>query len=218
PEYLGKEGNVLLKLIEEPTQNTLFILVTENQELILSTIISRTQSVKIAPYSYQEIETYLIEKNIANGDLAKNISLMSEGNLNKAIKLSSEIDNPFFEIFRSWLLDCYQGHLSKIMLEIEKYTENGKEGLKMFFIYGIHLLRSSMLIKYQDLSSKLSANELEFAGKLSKIIELESAQIMYEGLNDAIFEIERNGSVKLILINLSLKLKNCLRPKSTAAI
>lgn len=213
PEFLGREGNVLLKLIEEPPSNTLFLLVTENQDAILTTIISRTQTVKVAPYTYADVEKFLNERGIAEGDLAKNISLMCEGNLNKAMKLASQIDIPQFETFRSWLLDCYQGNITKIMSEMEKYSDSGREGLKMFFTYGIHMLRSAMLGKYQDLSTKLSANELEFSGKLSKIIDLESAQVMYEGFNDAIFEIERNGSVKLILINLSLKLKNCLRPK-----
>lgn len=213
PEFLGKEGNVLLKLIEEPPSNTLFLLVTENQEQILTTIISRTQFIKVPTYSYQEIESFLIEKQLASGDLAKNAALMSDGNMNKAIKLASELENPQFELFRSWLLDCYQGNLAKIMGELDLYSSKGKEGLKMFFTYGIHMLRSAMLFKYQDLSSKLSAQELEFVGKLSNLIHLEAAQDIYNVLNDAIFEVDRNGSVKLILINLSLKLKNSLKSK-----
>jgi DNA polymerase-3 subunit delta' len=103
--------------------------------------------------------------------------------------------------------------MGKIISEMEHYSDKGKEGLKMFFLYGLQMLRSAMLIQHQDLSDKLTATELEFAGKLSKLIELKSTQIIYDAFNEAIFEIDRNGSVKLILINLSLKLKNSLRPK-----
>jgi DNA polymerase-3 subunit delta' len=218
PEFLGKEGNVLLKLIEEPPTNTLFFLVTENQDLILSTIISRTQFIKIPAYPIEEIEQFLLNNQLAGGDLARNAALMSEGNLNKAIKLANELENPQFELFRAWMLDCYQGQIYKIMDELENYTETGKESLKMLFTYGIHMLRSAMLFKHQDLSSKLSAQELEFVGKLSNLIGLDAAKEIYDGFNKAIFEIDRNGSVKLILINLSLTLKNNLKSKTVQKV
>ncbi len=216
PEYLGKEGNVLLKLLEEPPEKTLFLLVSEQPENILTTIISRTQFIKVPRYTYHEVEQYLTDKGIAQGDIAKNAALMSEGNLNKAGKLATEISDPQFETFRSWLLDCYQGNISKIIGEMDQYSDKGKEGLKLFFLYGLQMLRSAMLIKHQNLSDKLTATELEFAGKLSNLIELENIQTLYNAFNESIFEIDRNGSVKLILINLSLKLKNSLRAKVNA--
>jgi DNA polymerase-3 subunit delta' len=211
PEYLGKEGNVLLKLLEEPPEKTLFLLVTENQESILSTIISRTQFTRIPSYSYEEINGYLVGRNIANADLARNAALMAEGNLSKAIQLAGEIENPQFDDFRQWLLDCYQGNVSKIISDMDAYTDKGKEGLKLFLNYGVHLLRSSLLVRHRPENNKLTEAELEFANKLSKFIHIGNISQIYDGFNKAIFEIDRNGSVKLILINLSLKLKNCLR-------
>ncbi len=211
PEYLGKEGNVLLKLLEEPPQNTLFLLVTENQDLILTTIISRTQFSRIPSYSYDDISAYLLEKQLADGDLARNAALMAEGNLSKAIQLASEMQNPQFDDFRQWMLDCYQGNLNKIISDMESYTDKGKEGLKMFLNYGVHLLRSSLLIKHRPADSTLTAAESEFVSKLSKFIHIGNISEIYDAFNRAIFEIDRNGSVKLILINLSLKLKSCLK-------
>lgn len=218
PEYLGKEGNVLLKLLEEPPEKTLFLLVTENQEMILTTIISRTQYIKIPVYSSPEIEHYLSSNGLAEGDLAKNAALMAEGNLSKAVDLAKEMDNPQFEVFRLWLLDCYQGNIGKIIAELDTFVERGKEQVKMLLIYGIHMVRASMLINHQDLSSRLSSNELEFAGKLSKLIGLEAANTIYHEFNRAIFEIDRNGSVKIILINLSLNLKNCLKSENKKTV
>lgn len=211
PEYLGKEGNVLLKLIEEPPANTLFLLVTENQDMILTTIISRTQFAKINPYSYQDIEDYLLEKQIASIEVAKNAALIAEGNLSKAIQLASELVNPQFDDFRQWMLDCYQGNLSKIISDMDGYTEKGKEGLKMFMNYGVHLLHSAFLVKHKSMEATLTEAELEFVKKISKFIHIGNIAEIYDAFNRAIFEMDRNGSVKLILINLSLKLKNCLK-------
>jgi len=213
PEYLGKEGNVLLKLLEEPPQNTLFLLVTENQDQILTTIISRTQFVKVPVYTYEEIDDYLSTHALANADISRNVALMAEGNLSKAIKLAGEMENTQYDSFRLWLLDCYSGNLGKIIGEIDNYTDKGKEGLKMFLLYGIQMIRSALLIQHQSLQNKLTANEIEFVTKLSKLITLDNTQEIYEAMNQAIFEIDRNGSTKLILINLSLKLKYSLKPK-----
>lgn len=211
PEYLGNEGNVLLKLLEEPAPNTLFILVTENQDLILSTILSRTQFTRIPNYTYEEVLEYLVKNQYAKEELARNVALMAEGNLSRAIALSKEIENPQFESFRQWLLDCYQGQIDKVLGDMDVYTDKGKEGLKLFLNYGIHLLRSSLLLPHKAADIKLSEGEMAFVSKLSKFIHLGNIGLIYDEFNQAIFEIDRNGSVKLILINLSLKLKSCLR-------
>lgn len=214
PEYLGKEGNVLLKLLEEPPQNTLFLLVTENLDMILTTIISRTQFIKIPIYSNKEIYEYLVVHQLATDDVSRNVALMAEGNLGKAVKLAGEMENPQYDSFRLWLLDCYNGHIDKIISEADSYSEKGKEGLRMFLLYGIQMIRSALLIQHQSMENKLSASEIEFVGKLSKLVNLDNAERIYQAINQAIFELERNGSAKLILINLSLTLKNCLRPAS----
>jgi DNA polymerase-3 subunit delta' len=213
PEYLGKEGNVLLKLLEEPPANTLFLLVTENQDQILTTIISRTQFIKVPVYSYEEIDSYLRKHQLASEEVSRNVALMAEGNLSKAISLAGEMENTQFESFRLWLLDCYNGNLGKIIGEADQYTDKGKEGLKMFLLYGIQMIRSALLIQHQSMENKLTPNEIDFVSRLSKFIQLDNAREIYQALNQAIFEIDRNGSTKLILINLSLKLKYSLRPK-----
>jgi DNA polymerase-3 subunit delta' len=215
PEYLGKEGNVLLKLIEEPPPNTLFLLVTESPTLILTTIISRTQTTRIPPYTHSNVEHYLNEKGIASGNSAKNAAFISEGNLNMAVQLANNIENAQFDVFRQWLLDCYQGNINKIINEIERYTENGKEGLKLFLKYGMQLVRYALIHKHRDSDNTLGVAESEFIGKLAKFIHMGNAQTIYEAFNHSIFEIDRNGNVKLILINLSLKLKYALKIKES---
>src|SRR5688572_13737850 len=87
PEYLGNEGNKLLKLIEEPPANTLFILVAENESLILPTILSRCQVVRIPALETADIETALIERNKTEATIARQVAGVSEGNYREALQL-----------------------------------------------------------------------------------------------------------------------------------
>lgn len=213
PEFLKKEGNILLKLVEEPPDNTVFLLVTENQSEILPTIISRTQILKIPNYTQDEMEAYLIKNElVTNAIIARNIALMSEGNINKAIKLTEGVENPIFEDFRAWLLNCYNGNMENIFAFTEKLTEGGKDYFKIFLTYGLHIIRATMVSAHQPEKDWLTPNENEFVNKLSKFIHIENVQEIYKAFNNSIFETERYVNVKLIYINLSLKLKNSMKP------
>src|ERR1700709_1187990 len=87
PEYLDKSGNALLKIIEEPQPNTLFLLVAQNQDLILNTILSRTQLIKIPSLSYTDIKDYLIREQNQTETEAAEIAYLSNGNLTEALSL-----------------------------------------------------------------------------------------------------------------------------------
>jgi len=211
PEFLGNEGNILLKLIEEPPPDTMMILVTEAMDRILTTIVSRTQFIKIPLYSANEIETYLLEKELASKEIATNIALIAEGNMNRAVLLTSEIENPQLDEFRNWMLNCYTGKMYEVMASVDSLADKGKERLKTFLLYGISMIRASALSKYSDNVTKMTVNEKEFVEKFSAFITANNTEDIYNALNRAIYEVERNGSLKLILINLSLKLKSSLR-------
>lgn len=219
PEFLKKEGNILLKLVEEPPDNTVFLMVTENESDILPTIISRTQILKIPNYSQAEIEDYLIARElVSNAIVARNVALMAEGNLNKAVKLTSGVESPIFEDFRAWLLNCYNGNMENIFAFTEKLSEGGKDFFKIFLTYGLHIIRATMVSSHQVEKDWLTPNENEFVKKLSKFIHIENVQQIYNAFNSSIYETERYGNVKLIYINLSLKLKNCMKPMSQTSI
>lgn len=219
PEYLGKEGNVLLKLIEEPPAKTLFLLVTENRDAILTTIISRTQYTRIPPYTEHAVRDYLLENNLTSEETARNIAALSEGNLSLAVEMSSQLENPQFSDFRKWLQECYQGNISNILRDIETFSDRGKEGLKLFIQYGMHMMRSVIRVRNGSGIQNLVQDELEFVTRLSRFIHQGNAEKIYNAFNHAIYELERNGSVKLVIINLSLSLKNCLKiPDQTKTV
>src|SRR5689334_8851324 len=86
PEYLGNEGNKLLKLIEEPPPDTLFILVAENESLLLPTIVSRCQLIKIPALETKDILEAIIEKNKTDAGTASQVASLSEGNYREALQ------------------------------------------------------------------------------------------------------------------------------------
>lgn len=103
PEEMDKEGNKLLKIIEEPPANTLFILVAENEELILPTILSRCQLVKIPALDIKEIETALIERNKTEVAIARQVASVSEGNYREALQLVQHAEGDWQALLRDWL-------------------------------------------------------------------------------------------------------------------
>jgi DNA polymerase-3 subunit delta' len=103
PEYLGNEGNKLLKLIEEPPPNTLFILVAENDSLILPTILSRCQLVKIPPLDFSDISTALIQRANINPAQASQVAGISDGNYREALQSLQHADEDWQDLLREWL-------------------------------------------------------------------------------------------------------------------
>jgi DNA polymerase-3 subunit delta' len=103
PEYLGNEGNKLLKLIEEPPPNTLFVLVAENESLILPTIVSRCQLIKIPALETIEIQEALVNRNNTNAEIARQAAGVSEGNYREALQLVQHADEDWQSLLREWL-------------------------------------------------------------------------------------------------------------------
>lgn len=109
PEYLGKEGNKLLKLIEEPPPNTIFLLVANSEEQILPTILSRCQYIKVPRLSTQEIETALVQKGHIEPEKAAQIAAISDGNYREALHLLQHSDADFLTQIREWLNAIIKG-------------------------------------------------------------------------------------------------------------
>src|SRR6185503_7487987 len=107
PEYLDKEGNALLKIIEEPQPNTLFLLVAQNQDQILNTILSRTQLIKIPALGFNEIRDHLVEKHNQTIEAASQIAYLCNGNLADALAMLTDDTNSFHGQFVQWLRLCF---------------------------------------------------------------------------------------------------------------
>ncbi len=211
PEFLGKEGNKLLKLIEEPPPDTLFILVAENENAILPTILSRCQLVKIPAIETGAIEKALITTCNCKPDQAKQLATMSEGNYREALHLLQHADEDFYSLLRDWLNATLKNSPVAQVKCIEELARLGREKQKQFLRYFTHLLEQAVRLEVSspDLRKKLiealPTGEQEFITRLNKVMSLEQKEAVAEELDKATYYIERNANAKILFHALTIK-------------
>lgn len=212
PEYLRKEGNRLLKMIEEPPENTLFVLVAENQEMILNTILSRCQLVKINQLSDEEVKEALIQRKNVSSEKAAATAHLAEGNYNEALNLLENTENDNAVLFLEWMRLAYLGNGINLMDWVERFAKIGRENQKHFLKYGLHFMREYMLLKLTGGKNvRLLPNELKTAQNLTKIIEWNQVEAITNLFNDCAYYVERNANPKILFLDASLQLNKILR-------
>ena len=208
PEYLDTQGNALLKLIEEPPENTLFLLVAENPDKILNTIISRTQLVKINRLDNASVGRYLADIHGLNEHRANEIAFISNGNLQHAINLLGEDNNGYFDLMVRWLRYCVMDAGADIVKVCEEeLSKLGRENQKSFLLYAMNMMRQAVLFKADMLQLiHLPGAELDFVQKFGGRYQLEQVEETVRLLDEAHYHIERNANPKILFLDLSLQL------------
>lgn len=217
-------ANKLLKLIEEPPNKTLFILIAEDEEQIINTIRSRCQVLQFPPLSENVIKEGLIKKYQLEESVAIKIAHQSNGNFNKACDLvyQDSEDIQFEEWFVFWIRSAFKAKGNKSAIHdligwSEEIAKTGRETQKQFLLFCIDFFRQALLLNY-------NADTLVYLETKSKNFRLENfapyvneANIMEisSELQDAIYHIERNGNSKIILTDLSIKLTRLLHKKTS---
>ncbi|OPZ18401.1 MAG: DNA polymerase III subunit delta' [Bacteroidetes bacterium ADurb.BinA245] len=213
PEELDKEGNKLLKIIEEPPANTLFILVAENEEMILPTILSRCQLIKIPALEISEIETALIERNKTEATIARQVASVSEGNYREALQLVQHAEEDWQTLLRDWLNAILKTGPVAQTKWVEEISRLGREKQKQFLRYFNHLLEQAIHLKATGQATGAYGNELDFAERLNKIAGIEQQQAIIEELDRASYHIERNANGKMLFHALTIKLYHIIQDK-----
>jgi len=208
PEYLETQGNALLKLIEEPPAKTLFLLIAENQDKILNTIISRTQLVKVNKLSHDEIMQFLIDEKNIESNRANEIAFIAEGNIQSALDQLGEESNTNFDLMIRWLRCIVtDAGLNIIQICDEEISKLGRENQKLFLIYTINMLRQIVLLNQGlDKLVFLKNQELDFVQKFSEISSLDKLQVAIDMLEKTHYSVERNANPKILFLDLSLQL------------
>ena len=212
PEYLGKEGNKLLKMIEEPPPDTLFILVAENEGEILSTVLSRCQLVKIPGLESEDIEQYLLSKKACTTEQAKQIANASDGNYREALSLIQHADEDFHGLLREWLNTCLKNQTIMLVKLIEEIGRLGREKQKQFLKHFTHLIEQAVRLEIADdnvkdrLLNAMSEGEQNFVSRLNKAITFEQKEAIAEELDKATYYIERNANAKILFHALTIKI------------
>jgi DNA polymerase-3 subunit delta' len=217
-------ANKLLKLIEEPPEKTLIILIVENEELLLETIRSRCQIIQFSLLSEVDITNGLIKNYQLNESVAKKIAHQSNGNYNKACDLvyhDSE-DTQFEEWFIYWIRSAFKAKGNKTAIHnliswSEDIAKTGRETQKQFLQFCLSYFRQAMLLNFNApslvyIEPQIGDFKLE---KFAPFIHEENILSISEELQDAIYHIERNGNSKIILTDLSIKLTRLLHKKAS---
>lgn len=216
-EFLGNEGNILLKVLEEPPPNTIFILIAENGEMILNTIISRVQILKVNQIEDEDIKLALLHKFEMDEGSAKRISRMADGNFNAALSMTDG-ENVNDKTLRTWLLCCYSLKLkpssdnTKSLIDwVEDFSKAGRENQKLFLKYALFFLRECAMISLIGNSEKLDGEELAFATKFSKLLHPAQTETMAKIFNRMYYHIERNANPKILFMSNSFKVASVFK-------
>lgn len=214
-------ANKLLKLIEEPPEKTVFVLITENEDQIINTIKSRCQALHFNGLSENDIADALVNNYNVEPNEAAKLAHQAEGNYNKAIHLlqNDSSDLIFEEWFVAWVRTAFRakGNASVVQQLIawaETIAKQGRETQKRFLEYCLQFFRQALLLNYK--SEQLVFMETKSGFDLSKFAPFVHAGNILDiekELNDAIYHIERNGNAKIILLDLSMKLTRFLHKK-----
>ena len=215
-------ANKLLKLLEEPPQKTVFLLVTEDEDDILQTILSRCQVLHFAGLSEQAIADALVSRENIEPAKAQKLAHQAQGNYNQATHLLHKKgdDYPFEEWFVQWVRAAFRAKgnaaaIHDLISWSEQIAGIGREAQKQFLDFCIDMFRQAMLLNYQakDLVYMEPTVDKFKLENFAPFVNGKNINDIFKELSDAIYHIERNGNAKIILTDLSIKLTRLIHKK-----
>jgi DNA polymerase III, gamma/tau subunits len=216
PEFMHPSAaNGILKILEEPPVNTFFILVSNAAERLMPTILSRTQMVQVPLLADEELETFLRANKITDESQLQEILQIAEGNVNLALKLKEQEENHHFDLFFNWMLACYGRKYPELVGLADEFHNFDKLNQRNLLSYSLSMLHETLLQNSaaQQLN-RSKGNELERVQRFSKIMDVRKIDFASRLINDATYHLERNGSAKMIFLDLSLQLSKMFSSQS----
>src|ERR1035437_6639258 len=209
-------ANKLLKMIEEPPEKTLFLLVSEDPDKVISTILSRCQLVKIPSFTETNIKDYIIKRFNLSGDKAIDISHVANGNIVRAIDLCENEDS--FQVnldrFKSLMRFAWKRDIISIINWSEELAATGREAQKNFVTFSLRLLRENLMLSLDQLKNSLvylTGEEASFSEKFHSSINQNNIYPLTEEFNLVYSHIEANGNPKIIFLDLAIKVTRLIR-------
>lgn len=215
PEFMHtSSANGILKILEEPPEKTVFILVSEDAEKLLTTILSRTQQFRIPPFTDENLAVILEETHGVDESRARQLAHMADGSLARAVELLSEVEDDSNELFREWMRHCYTVDLTEMVGWSDKFQQMKKMGQKNMLQYGLAMMRETLLqCTHAETLSRLHGEEQQFVKNFVKVMDADKVSAVTEQLNTAFYHLERNANPKITFLDLSLKVARILRAK-----
>ncbi|MFD2935973.1 DNA polymerase III subunit delta' [Spirosoma flavum] len=225
PELMNvTSANALLKVLEEPPAQTLFLLVTNQPDKLLITILSRTQRVAVRAFTDEEVATYLRQHLNLDETTARRVAYLADGNLAEALQLSqkgthsnrngggSTFQSDQHTWFADWMRTCYRQDLIALVKQADQFDGFSKEKQKGLLDYSIRLYRDLFLWQ-QGVAEllRLPDDEMAFVKNFAKILTINHIEHIVNDLNEAAYHLERNARAKMIMLDMSLTFSRLIR-------
>ena len=212
PEKMRTDAaNKLLKIIEEPPQKTLFILVAEDEEQIIPTIRSRTQLVKITRLNDNELAAALVFKFNLDRAKANVLAHLSQGDFITAQTLLAEGAENEAHDFIDWMRLCYRLPMKDLTKWVDEMAKTGRENQKNFLYYATHIARESLMLNFAgEQAVRLDENQFHSIKKFASQLNFRNGFSFVDELNRAHYHIERNGNPKIVFMDLSIKMNKLI--------
>jgi DNA polymerase-3 subunit delta' len=211
----------LLKLIEEPPPDTLFIFVAEDESAIIPTILSRTQLVKIPALTDEEIEEALITRGKVENNKARQIAGVCSGNYRESLQMLQHAEEDWQSLLREWLNAIAKNNIAAQIKWIDEISKLGRERQKQFLRYFIHLLEQAVRVRMIDENtaiqtpfSNMPEKEKDFAIRLNKLCSLSAQEAIITELDKSTYYIERNANAKMLFHALCIRLFHIIKDNS----
>ncbi len=212
PEYMHvASANAILKILEEPPEKTVFLLVSDNAELLLTTILSRTQIVKIRSFNDDELKQILIDDGAEETSVDQVVRL-SDGNLNTALALLNKLENDSQQMFGDWMRYCYTHDFTNLVGFSEQFQKMTKEEQKALLQHGLQMMRETLVANVGvGEISRSQGEEKKFVENFSKVLPFTKTEKIINFFNMAFFHLERNANAKILFLDLSLRIAKLIR-------
>ena len=202
-------ANKLLKMLEEPPAKTVFLLVSENPDLMLSTILSRTQRINVRNIEEESIAVALKKNFGLTEQDAQTIAHASNGSFIRAMETIhlNEETKLFFDLFVSLMRLSYQRKIREMKAWSEQLAGMGRERQKNFLEYAQRMIRENFIFNFhRNELTYMNIDELNFASRFAPFINERNVEGMMEELSLAQQHIEQNVNAKMVFFDFSLKM------------
>ena len=210
PEKMNAEcGNKLLKILEEPPAQTLFMLVTEAADAVLPTLNSRTQHFHLPPLAEEDIAAMLTTRYGIQPQEAASIAHRAEGSVLRAIETIhlNEDEQLYFDLFVRMMRLAYARRIKEMKAWSEEVAGLGRERQKNFLDYCQQMIRESFVFNFhQPAMNYLGQAESQFALRFSPFVSEKNVMGIMDELALAARHIEQNVNAKFVFFDLSLKM------------
>ncbi|MCX6332939.1 MAG: DNA polymerase III subunit delta [Bacteroidia bacterium] len=209
-------ANKLLKMIEEPPEKTLFLLVSDEPDKIILTILSRCQLIRIPGFRTNEISSYLVSSYSAEKQKADEIAKVSNGNIIRAVELFENEDSSlvYLDHFKKMMRFAWKRDIISIINWSEEMAATGREAQKSFILYSLRILRENLMLSLGQMKNSLvylAGEEASFSDNFHPYIKKDNIYLLTDEFNLAHSHVEANGNARIIFLDLALKVTRLIR-------